>query len=156
MTTFTTKLAALAIAATAVAFSPLTSSDALAKPMGGMGGGGFKMGGFGGFKPGPIGPIGKGPVLGGPIKIGSPLKPIGPFKPFPPIKVGPIKPLPPICKFPGCGPKPPHHHHGKFWVLGGITILASAYQGCGYEYYKWKSTGSPFWYAKYAECRGWE
>lgn len=145
MTAFTTKLAAFAIAATAVAFSPLMSSDALAKP---IGGGGMKLGGFGGgFKP--------GPVFKGPIKVGSPLKPIGPFKPFPPIKVGPVKPFPPIKPLPPVKP-PHHHHHGKWWVLGGVTILASQYSGCGYEYYKWKSTGSPFWYAKYAECRGWE
>lgn len=162
MTTVTTKLAAFAIAAAAFAANPLLSSDASAKPMGGFGGGGIKMGG-GAFKPiGPIGGIGKGPIFKGPIKIGSPLKPIGPLKPFPPIKVGPkfppIKPFPPICKFKGCfpHPHPPGHGHGKFWVLGGITILASAYEGCGYECYKWKSTESPYWYAKYRECRGWE
>lgn len=152
MTAFTTKLAAFALAAAAIAANPLLSTDAAAKPMGGgFGGGGMKLGG--GFKP--VGPIAKGPIFKGPIKIATPLKPLKPIKPFPPIKVGPIKPFPPIKPLPPV--KPPHHHgHGAFWVLGGVTILATAYEGCGYEYYKWKSTDSSYWLHKYRECRGWE
>lgn len=133
MTAFTTKLAALAIAAAAIG---AVSADASAKPM-------FKP--IGPISKGPIfkGPIAKGPIFKGPIKVVKPIFPVKPIKP-----VFPIKPI---------GPKPHHHHHaGAFWVLGGVTILATAYEGCGYEYYKWKSTGSDFWLDKYRECRGWE
>ena len=110
---------------------------------------------------------------GGGFKSSSIAKPISFPKgqAFKPIKPFPVKPVGPgvinpgvVCKIKGgCGgpgpkpaPKPDHAHgHGKYWALGGITILASQYDGCGYEYYKWKSTGSSYWHAQYAECRGW-
>lgn len=127
MTAFATKLAATLVAA-AIAAGPLAAASASAKPI---------------IVPkGPIivkGPIfKKGPVFKGPIKIVKPVLPLKPLKPLP------IKPV--------------HHHHGHgaFWVLGGVTILATAYAGCGYEYYKWKSTDSDQWYEKYRDCRGWD
>jgi hypothetical protein len=88
---------------------------------------------------------------------------------FPPGKLDPTFPPGKGPKPPGKDPKPPgkdpkppgkppeagHGHKGKYWVWGGITILATEYAGCGYEYYKWQSTGSQWWYARYAQCRGW-
>ena len=44
--------------------------------------------------------------------------------------------------------------HGKYWLYGGVTILAADYSGCGYEYYKWQSTGAGYWRVRYLECRG--
>lgn len=138
MTAISTKVAAFAIAASALIASPLLTSHASAKP---AGPGPIKVGSP--IVKGPIfnkGPIFKGPIVKGPIKI-----------------VKPNFPLKPICKGPGCFPKPSHHHgHGALWVLGGVTILASAYEGCGYEYYKWKANDSAYWHAKYRECRGWD
>jgi len=98
-----------------------------------------------------------------PGKIKFPPGKLDPTKPtFPPGK-GPFDPKPPGGKPPVEPPKPPKppetghkHPKGKYWVWGGITILATEYAGCGYEYYKWQSTGSKWWYHRYAVCRGWE
>ena len=110
------------------------------------------------------------PGSGGGLKSPAAYKPISLSKgaAFKPIKPFPVKPIGPgvinpgaACKIKGgCGggPKPTPgagHGHGKYWALGGITILASQYDGCGYEYYKWKSTGTSYWRAQYEECRGW-
>lgn len=110
------------------------------------GGGGKGGGGMGGsFKSSGMGGGGFGGFKGG---MGSGFK-SGPLKPF----GGKFKPMV-VCKGGGCGPKPgKHHHHGRRWFWGGATILAADYSGCGYEYYKWKSTGSSYWYNRYAECR---
>jgi hypothetical protein len=148
MTLITSKLTAASLAAVVIATVSMMSTTVNAKP-GHGGGGGFKASSFsgGGFKSGGYKPIGfKSPsIVKGPMS-----------KPFP----GKIVKLPPICKFGKCGPgpKPAHGHghghgHGNFWLLGGVTILASQYNGCGYEYYKWKSTDSAYWYARYQECR---
>jgi hypothetical protein len=120
-----------------------------------------------------IGPGGIQPGLGGGFK---PNLPPGGFKPALPPNAGGLQPLPPgsikvppglkppvvanPCLIPGkckppVPPKPPGSSGGSKWVWGGITILATQYDGCGYEYYKWKSTGSKVWYRRYAECRGW-
>ncbi len=134
----------IAVATAIILASALAANVANAKP-GGIGGGGFKAGSA--FKPS-VKPIS---FPKGPIKT-------LPSKPFP---IGPIKPGA-GCKVPGAcggpGPKPGSgggHGHGKYWVLGGVTILAASYEGCGYEYYKWKSTGSSYWRTQYEECRGW-
>jgi hypothetical protein len=69
-------------------------------------------------------------------------------------KTGPIK-VPGNSTRPA--PMPPqkqgHNHRGGGWVLGGLAIAASDYSGCGYEYYKWKSTGSSAWRERYHDCR---
>ncbi|HRK19950.1 MAG TPA: hypothetical protein PK970_13410 [Hyphomicrobiaceae bacterium] len=152
MSRFSFKTTASLLATAFVAGITLAAVSADAKPFGGGfgGGGGFKPGIGGGFKP--IGPIGgfKPPVLKpGPI-AGLPGK----------IKLPPggLKPIDP-CKFKFCGPvgpkpKPPHAGGHKHWVWGGITILAADYAGCGYEFYKWKSTGSTYWRHRYFDCRG--
>lgn len=79
---------------------------------------------------------------------------------------GPIANIPKGPKFPklpsgsgggsGGGSGEHHHHGGAGWVLGALTILASDYDGCGYEYYKWKSTGSGYWRERYHDCRDFE
>jgi hypothetical protein len=135
------------VAVAALASAILFASGANAIPNGGGFGGGFKPGSISK----PIGPVKSFPV--GPIKAG-PFKPLptGPYKPKGPIVTGPIKPLPAPAPAPT---KTGGHGHGKYWAWAGVTILASQYDGCGYEYYKWKSTGSSYWHAQYAECRGW-
>ena len=66
------------------------------------------------------------------------------------------------CKIFGCKPGEHHHghHHGHHWhgswAWGGITIVASDHDGCGYEYWKWKTTGWRSWKQAYRICRGWE
>lgn len=122
-----------------------------------------------GADPIPKGPIVKGPIVKGPIVKG----PLPKLTPLPPPK---IKPLPPIKKLPLPPPKklppppppkkpppPPGHWYRPyvlppigFWIWRGITINAYEYEGCGYEYYKWKSTGSSYWRRMYRECRGWD
>lgn len=58
---------------------------------------------------------------------------------------GPPPPLPPRHR-----PRPPGV---SFWYWSGIPIFATDYDGCGYEYYKWRSTGSSYWRRMYFECR---
>jgi len=82
----------------------------------------------------------------------------GVFKPYTPKMPGPLAKLPkyPGSTLPSGGPgggSGGHHHGGAGWVLGALTILASDYDGCGYEYYKWKSTGKGYWRDRYHECR---
>lgn len=118
-----------------------------------------------GADPVPKGPIVKGPVIKGPLPKLSPVPPPK-FKPLPPPKLKPLplpkKPLPPPPP-----PKKPPPPPGKwyrpyvlppigFWIWQGITINAYEYDGCGYEYYKWRSTRSSYWRRMYRECRGWE
>lgn len=141
MSKFSFKTTAALLATALIAGVTFATASADAKPLGGGFGGGFKPGPIGGgFKP----PVFKGPIgpLPGKIKL-----PPGGFKPIDP------------CKFKFCGPigpkpKPPHAGGHKHWVWGGITILAADYAGCGYEYYKWKSTGLTYWRHRYFECRG--
>ena len=136
MSRFSAKIA-VTLAAALLAGAALAST-ANAKPLGG---------GLGSIKPG----IGSGFK---PVTIKPPVFKPGVLKPLPgKIKLPPggFKPLPP-----GGGPKPKPPHaggHGKFWVIGGLTILATEYGGCGYEYYKWKSTGTSYWYERYVDCR---
>lgn len=93
---------------------------------------------------GPIikGPVVKGPVIKGPITKGPIIKGPPPKKGWPPPKGGWHRPyvLPPI----------------GYWLWNGVTINAYEYEGCGYEYYKWKSTGSSYWRRMYRECRDWD
>lgn len=95
---------------------------------GGGGGGGVVQGTSPPFKPGP-GPSGKRPPSPGEWKGGGGRPP-----PPPP----PRRPRPPGV---------------SFWYWSGAPIYATDYDGCGYEYYKWRSTGSTFWRRKFYECR---
>lgn len=120
-----------------------------------------------GAEPTPNGPIIKGPTKMSPVPPLK-MKPIPPpkLKPIPPLKKLPPPPLPkkPPPPPPGKKPPPPPGHWYRpyvlppigYWIWQGITINAYEYEGCGYEYYKWKSTGSSYWRRQYRECRGWE
>jgi hypothetical protein len=63
------------------------------------------------------------------------------------------------CKIFGCKPGKNHgghhgnHKHGS-WAWGGVTIVASDHDGCGYEFWKWKTTGWRYWRHAYQSCRG--
>lgn len=68
------------------------------------------------------------------------------------------------CKVFGCKPGKDHdghhgNHHGHHkhgsWAWGGVTIVASDHGGCGYEFWKWKTTGWRYWRHAYQSCRGW-
>ncbi|MER8828405.1 hypothetical protein NKH73_18410 [Mesorhizobium sp. M0938] len=68
------------------------------------------------------------------------------------------------CKVFGCKPGKDHdghhgNHHGHHkhgsWLWGGVTIVASDHGGCGYEFWKWKTTGWRYWRHAYQSCRGW-
>jgi hypothetical protein len=82
----------------------------------------------------------------------------------PPILKHQRKGLP--CKIVGCKPgngghgghhgnHHNHHKHGS-WAWGGVTIVASDHGGCGYEFWKWKTTGWRYWRHAYLSCRDWE
>lgn len=105
------------------------------------------------------GPIVKGPIVKGPI-VKGPVK--GPIVKGPIVKGPIVKPLPPPKK------GPPPKGGGKtwvrpyvlppigYWIWGSTRINSYDYDGCGYEYYKWKSTGSSYWRRMYRECREWD
>lgn len=65
------------------------------------------------------------------------------------------------CKIFGCKPGENHgghhgnHHKHGSWAWGGVTIVASDHGGCGYEFWKWKTTGWRYWRHAYQSCRGW-
>ncbi|GLS36391.1 hypothetical protein GCM10010869_19800 [Mesorhizobium tianshanense] len=82
----------------------------------------------------------------------------------PPILKHQRKGLP--CKIVGCKPgngghgghhgnHHNHHKHGS-WAWGGVTIVAADHGGCGYEFWKWKTTGWRYWRHAYLSCRDWE
>ncbi|CCV03426.1 hypothetical protein MESS2_1050030 [Mesorhizobium metallidurans STM 2683] len=67
------------------------------------------------------------------------------------------------CKVFGCKPGKDHdhgNHHGHnkhgSWFWGGVTIVAADHGGCGYEFWKWKTTGWRYWRQAYQSCRGQE
>lgn len=114
--------------------------------------------------PPPKGPIVKGPV---PAPKMVPLPPPK-IKPLPPPKIKPLplpkKPLPPPPP-PKKGPPPPPKGGWirpyilppiGFWLWNGVTIHSYDYDGCGYEYYKWRTTGSSYWRRMYRQCRDWD
>lgn len=118
------------------------------------------------LKSSPKGPI-KGPIIKGPGPIVKPM-PLPPpkMKPLPPPKFKPIpapipkKPLPPPPKKKGPWPPPKSGWVRPYflppigyWLWNGVTIYSYDYDGCGYEYYKWRSTGSSYWRRMYRECR---
>lgn len=81
----------------------------------------------------------------------------------PPILKHQRKGLP--CKIVGCKPGKGHgghhgNHHNKHkhgsWAWGGVTIVTSDHGGCGFEFWKWKTTGWRYWRHAYRDCRGWE
>lgn len=127
-------------------------------PSGGKGGGGGGGGG-GGAGPKAPSPITKpAPEPGAGPKAPPPgFKPSPGFKPGPPGAKPPppgFKPPPPVFRPP---PPPPPRHRPRppgvrFWYWSGIPIFATDYDGCGYEYYKWRTTSSTYWRNKFYQC----
>lgn len=50
-----------------------------------------------------------------------------------------------------------HHHHRRHFgfVYTAPIYVGAAYEGCGYAYARWQSTGSFYWKKRYYICKGW-
>jgi hypothetical protein len=51
------------------------------------------------------------------------------------------------------GGKHKHRHHFGHFHYGFVHIAPR--HECGFEYWKWKKTGSFFWKKQYYHCKGW-